>query len=443
MTELEKKREHKLQQRDIRWALALFGTAIGAGVLFLPIRAGIDGFIPVIAMFILAWPLVYYAHRNMTRFVLSGNAEAKSIVDVVRGHWGHRAGDLFSLLYFLSIFPILILYAVALTNNIETSLHEFYGAEHFMRPLIAAIVVLAVMAVAANGKSLIVRVMGWLVYPFIAALLLFSLGLIPHWSLSHISLAAPAAAGMAGGGSALAGGGGGAGAALGSALYSSLMIIPVMVFAFNHSPAISAFAISYKKSGDKAAELAGTDRALKLAHGLMLSVVLFFVLSCVLTLTPAQMGEAQTQNVSTLDYLAIYLQQPAFKYSAALIAFIAIIKSFLGHYLGAREGFSDIVRRLSGGRVSLRAADIISLIFMGICAYLAAVFNPSVLSIIEKIAAPVVCLILFIMPVYASWKVPAVRALFSERDRFGRWFPLIIGLITIILAIAGWLGFGF
>jgi len=411
-----------LQKRDLRWALALFGTAIGAGVLFLPIRAGIDGFIPVIAMFILAWPLVYYSHRNMTRFVLSGDAQAHSIVDVVRGHWGQKTGDIFSLLYFFSIFPILILYAVALTNNIDTDIRQFAGAENISRPLIAAIVVLFVMAVAANGKGIIVRVMGWLVYPFIAVLLLFSLALIPHWSFGHLTMSS---------------GADGRGIA-----YSVLMIIPVMVFAFNHSPAISAFAISYKKANKgRMEELAGTNRALKLAHILMLSVVLFFVLSCVLTLTPANMRAAQADNVSVLDYLAIYLQQPAFKYSAALIAFIAIIKSFLGHYLGAGEGFSDIVRRVSGERISLRAADGISLIFMGICAWLAAVFNPSVLSIIENIAAPVICLILFIMPVYASWKVPAVRALFDENDRFGRWFPLIIGVITIILAIAGWLGF--
>jgi len=408
---------HGLQKMDVRWALALFGTAIGAGVLFLPIRAGIDGFLPVIAMFILALPLVYFSHRNMTRFVLSGDSKAKSIVDVVRRHWGARAGHIFSFLYFMSIYPILILYAVALTNNIETSLREFAGAQTLSRPLIAACVVLFVMAVVGCGKNLIVRVMSWLVYPFIVVLALLSLFLIPHWSFAHITLTTHHS--------------------LWGAVYSVLMIIPVMVFAFNHSPAISAFATSYKSS-DKQAELAGTARALKLGHFLMLSVVLLFVLSCVFTLSPQDMRHAQAANISVLDYLAISIQQPLFKYSAAAIAFIAIIKSFFGHYLGAGEGFSDMVRHISGHRVNLRQADIISLIFMGITAYLAAVFNPSVLVIIEKVAAPIICLILFIMPVYASWKVPAVRALFSPHDWFGRWFPLLIGIITIILAVCDW-----
>ncbi len=30
--------------KDFTWALSLFGTAVGAGVLFLPIKAGAGGF---------------------------------------------------------------------------------------------------------------------------------------------------------------------------------------------------------------------------------------------------------------------------------------------------------------------------------------------------------------------------------------------------------------
>ena len=37
--------------------LGLYGTAIGAGVLFLPINAGIGGLIPLIIMAIIAFPM--------------------------------------------------------------------------------------------------------------------------------------------------------------------------------------------------------------------------------------------------------------------------------------------------------------------------------------------------------------------------------------------------
>lgn len=34
----------KFNYKDFTWCLSLFGTAVGAGVLFLPIKAGAGGF---------------------------------------------------------------------------------------------------------------------------------------------------------------------------------------------------------------------------------------------------------------------------------------------------------------------------------------------------------------------------------------------------------------
>ncbi len=53
------------------WMLGLYGhPAIGAGVLFLPINAGVGGMIPLIIMAILAFPMTF-SHSGLTRFVLS------------------------------------------------------------------------------------------------------------------------------------------------------------------------------------------------------------------------------------------------------------------------------------------------------------------------------------------------------------------------------------
>ena len=55
---------------DTQWVLSLFGTAVGAGILFLPINLGIGGIVPLIIMAILAYPMTYLAHRGFTRFIL-------------------------------------------------------------------------------------------------------------------------------------------------------------------------------------------------------------------------------------------------------------------------------------------------------------------------------------------------------------------------------------
>lgn len=71
--------------------LGLFGTAIGAGTLFLPINAGVGGFWPLLVLALLAFPMAYYAHRGLTHFVLSGR-EGADITEVVEEHFGIRAG---------------------------------------------------------------------------------------------------------------------------------------------------------------------------------------------------------------------------------------------------------------------------------------------------------------------------------------------------------------
>ena len=50
---------------DTAWVLNLFGTAVGAGVLFLPINAGMGGFWPLVVMAILVGPMTYFAHRGL------------------------------------------------------------------------------------------------------------------------------------------------------------------------------------------------------------------------------------------------------------------------------------------------------------------------------------------------------------------------------------------
>ncbi len=78
----------KWHSEDTVWVLGLFGTAIGAGVLFLPINAGIGGFWPLLIVFVLAFPITYLAHRGLARFIYSSNTPESSITDVIGEHFG-------------------------------------------------------------------------------------------------------------------------------------------------------------------------------------------------------------------------------------------------------------------------------------------------------------------------------------------------------------------
>ena len=68
-----------------------------------------------------------------------------------------------------------------------------------------------------------------------------------------------------------------------------------------------------------------------------------FVWSSTLSLTPDDLKVAKEQNLSILSYLANELNSPVITIAAPIIAFVAITKSFLGHYIGAYEVMRDMI----------------------------------------------------------------------------------------------------
>ena len=120
----------------------------------------------------------------------------------------------------------------------------------------------------------------------------------------------------------------------------------MLVFAFNHSPAISSCAVSHANhfpEGDRDREV---SRTLRQTAFMLVVFVMLFVFSCVLALTPADLAEAKRQNISILSYLANHFDNPIISYFGPFVAFLAIASSFFGHYLGAREGLEGLVNQL-------------------------------------------------------------------------------------------------
>ncbi len=393
-------------RQDTTWMLGLFGTAIGAGTLFLPINAGLGGFWPLLLLALLAFPMTFYAHRGLTRFVLSGR-DGADITEVVEEHFGVKAGALITLLYFFAIFPILLIYSVALTNTVGSFMQYQLHVQPPPRALLALLLIVGLLGVVRCGEAMIVKAMSWMVYPFIAALLLLAVFLVPHWNGGILATATrvPEPATL---------------------LRTLWLAIPVMVFSFNHSPIISAFALDQKRRYGPQAEVR-SGQILQRAHALMVVMVLFFVFSCVLTLSPAQLAEAKAQNLSVLSYLANHFNNPIIAFAAPLIAFVAIAKSFLGHYIGASEGFKGLVAR-TGRRPAAKTLDRVTAGFMLVVCWLVATLNPSILKMIETLGGPVIAALLFLMPMYAIRRVPAMRQYAGQVSNV---FVTLVGLVAI------------
>lgn len=409
-----------LNAQERSWCFSLFGTAVGAGILFLPINAGLGGFWPLVIMTLLIGPMTYFSHRGLARLVLSSKNQKSTLVDVIEEHFGKNAAYLVAILSFFAFYPILLIYGNSLTNTVDNFIAHQMGlavmdegtivSSIVPRWLLSLILITGMVSVMACSRNFMLKITQWLVYPLVVILLGLSIYLIPSWQMSAISFDHLPTT---------------------SEFINVLWLtIPVLVFSFNHSPAISAFAVAQKEhAGNQAVER--SDAILKQTSSLLLIFIMMFVFSCVMSLTPAQLIEAKQQNISILSYLANQSNNPVIAYLGPFVAFIAIVSSFFGHYLGTHDGIKGLIHRSQIRCLADKKDTSINrmiLIFMIVSIWLVTLVNPSVLGIIESFGGPIIAGLLYLLPMYAIKHVPAMQ---RYQGYASNKFVIMMGLISI------------
>ena len=427
---------------DTRWVLSLFGTAVGAGILYLPIKAGVGGIFPVLVMACVIFPMVFLSHRALSCFVLQASGDDQDITCAAEEYFGGKISLFIAVLYFFAIFPICLAYCVGITNTFESFIYNQFlpllnvdsvfaqwlssiyqinidvngkkiiALSPFYRAILVFVLVSIFMFIMLFSEEIITKICEWLVYPLCIILFAFSLYLIPHWSFDFTTIPNTK-----------------------EFLTIIWLTLPVLVFSFNHSPAISTFSLNVKREYATIYEKK-TSRILLATSSMLLVFVMFFVISCVLSLSAEEFADARAQNIPILSFFANKFENPWIVYSSPIIAFLAISSSFFGHYFGAREGAYGIVRKtckLFGDKEpNLKLIRLISgFVMYGVMLFVA-FYNPSVLGFIENLGGPIIAAILFIMPIISIY---AVSKLKKFQNKFLDAFVFIAGILTIVTVI--------
>lgn len=405
----------RFDRRDFEWVLTCFGTAVGAGILFLPIQAGLGGIWPMIILTTLIFPITFIAHRGITRIVASCD-QPSDISTALEKDMGRNVGFAVSTLYFLSIVTICVSYATGITNVVESFLINQLGIAGIARSFITFLLLVALTGVVLGGEKIFIRITSAMMYPLIGSFLLVSLYMIPYWSLAAFQ--APVV--------------------LGDIVKNVLLLFPVLVFAMNFSPVCSTLGSAYRKhypEGDEAVRR--TDRIIKWNSLLLLLFVMFFVFSMVLSTTPEMLMQAKAQNIDVLTMISLRAEQPFLKYLVPGIAFLAIASSYFGHFLGTREGLMGIITRLTekkdGPALNPKRLNLLITIGMIFGLWLLAIYNPPILKIISALSAPLIAIYCYLMPVILMKRLPR---LIIYRSRLAG-FVFVMGLIGILGDLIG------
>ncbi|MBC3185589.1 HAAAP family serine/threonine permease [Corynebacterium sp. zg-331] len=392
---------------DTSWTISLFGTAVGAGILFLPINAGSSGVWPLLIATLLIGPMTYFSHRALARMVCVSPRKGEDITVVARDYFGEKIGWVITLLYFAAIYPIVLIYGVSITNTVDSLIvHQLHGPQ-VPRPLLSGLLVGGMTLVLVFGQKLMLAVTQLLVYPLIFLLGAISLYLIPSWDFQGFF--------------------GTPGKGVWATVTAVWLVIPVLVFAFNHSPAISQFSLAMQRNhGDHATRRA----SVVLAYTAILLTVftMFFVWSCSLALGAEGLVAARAANLPVLSYMANVFDNPVLSSLAPVIAIAAIVSSYFGHVLGASEGAQSIVRGVVKRDLPQRPLELGVYGFIFATTWLAAILNPSVLDLIETLSGPVIAALLYLMPMYAIARVPALA---PYRRQVSNVFIMLSGLVAI------------
>ena len=401
---------------NTEWAISLFGTAVGAGILFLPINAGSFGFWPLLAATILIGPMTYFSHRGLARMICASPRQGEDITAVVTDYFGKSAGFIISVIYFCAIFPIVLIYGVSITNTVNSFIVNQLNGPTISRPLLAFLLVGIMTIVFAFGQRMVLAVTQFLVYPLIFCLGALSIYLIPRWDIASFMEVGNNDWRVVG---------------------AVALIIPVLVFSFNHSPAISQFSLAMVAAHGREKSSENASRALALTAILLTVFTMFFVWSCTLTLGADGLAEAREQNLPVLSYLANVTGVPVLAFLSPIIAMIAIISSYFGHVLGATEGGNFLLRSAAPRATEKLSEKQLNSIMHGIifvCAWIVAIIDPSILGLIEAIGGPFIASILYLLPMYAIHRIDALK---QFRGRPSNVFVIVTGLIAVGATIWG------
>jgi len=382
---------HSWRWQDNIWALGLYGTAVGAGTLFLPVEIGTRGPVIFLIMLLLGLPLSLLPHLLLCRVYMREEETATGTLPIFGSFFSGSGEKLMTLFYCVTFFPVTLVYGVALVNAMDNFLAEHLHFTGISRGPLSFIVVAALYVVLSKGRDKVVATMSALALPFAASVLLIGVSLIPDWHLSNFTSAITEVKSTP----------------LSTTMKAIWLTLPLITFSFCCAPMVSPLSSYYR---EKRAE--GESKALfviRVAYVAIFTSIIFFVLSCVLSIPHDSFVQAKAQNLNVLSVMKGNGDFSLIYYLAPFIAIIGMTKSFLGVGLSVAETFGQLAASVSGKKAatSKRVASLVLFLLTFGIVYA----NPDVINLIETFCGPLIAVILFLIPAYLIYTRAALAQL--------------------------------
>ena len=107
----------RFTRKDRGWMAIFFGTAIGSGILFLPVEASIGGIWVLIAAAVIGYPMVYLSQR-LYLSVLADTEKNEDYTNAMQEYVGPKFSMVASFAFFAGMFLSLFSYIIGLSDDL-------------------------------------------------------------------------------------------------------------------------------------------------------------------------------------------------------------------------------------------------------------------------------------------------------------------------------------
>jgi serine transporter len=412
-------RLNEVKKIDRAWIFTFFGTAIGAGILFLPVQAGLAGLIVVVGSMIMAIAVTYFAQKFYS-LILVKTKNAHSYNGAIKEYWGPTASSVISILFSIQLFGSLLIYATALNTDIGEFLYAYKMAPvNLSGNPICSFIILAVFTVfMILSEKILIKFLSKLTYILIFLLIIVSLLFIPFWSFDSAILTAPLDATHI--------------------LKNILLCFPLFMGALVFYMALSPMVMYYRKNYPENSLEEQEKKVVTLnkkAIYLLSAFTVVFVISSALTLTPEGIEYALKNNISSLAVLGIgstltpTLQ--TIRFLSYIVIFFALTTSFYGVALGLIELLSNQIRFPEEWSDEKRKR--ITAVGMMLLIWVLTTLNINILSIMGYFSTPFNGFILFIVPTLIIYTCKSLE----KYRRISTAIILGVGLFTTVSFFLG------
>lgn len=383
----------KFDSTDIGWVIMSIGMAIGAGIVFLPVKVGVLGLWVFLASAVIGYPAMYLFQKLFIN-TLSESPKCLDYAGVISGYLGNRWGTFLGILYFIMIVIWMFVYSTAMNNDSASFLHSFGLTEGLLseNPFYGLALVVALVSVASRGEQLLFKVSSGLVMIKLGTVALLGVMMVSRWDTANISDMP----------------------AMGNAWKDVIELLPFTLTSILFIQSLSPMVISYR-SREKSIEVARYKamRAMNIAFGILFVTVFFYAISFTLAMSHEQALIAQKENISALAMVAEGMDGTTLKLLSLTLNIFAVITAFFGVYLGFRDSCQGLVmlglkRVMPEEKINFQAVSKgISLAAITL-AWGAIVLNLPVLSF-TSVCSPIFGLLGCLIPAYLVYRVPALH----------------------------------